>query len=121
MSCLRYIGFIIFLMISFSSVRIFGQDKRVNIDSLKTILQNTTSDTNRINILLALAAANPNHTAENLKYSIEAKSLAEKANWMPGLFKANDLIGGIYFFQKDYVTASGFFPVFSDNSSCGVL
>ncbi len=118
MVCWRFVVFTGFLIVSFIPVHLCGQNAK--IDSLKVILQHPTSDTDKINTLLALATIEGSSTIDKIKYGNDAKLLAEKISWTNGIFKANDQVGNIYFTEeKDYVTASRFFQanmVASQNS-----
>jgi adenylate cyclase len=74
------------------------------IDSLKALLANGKEDTARVNTLLALSGKlfriDPEAT---IRYSVEAKELAEKLNFRSGLAYALKTIGMGHYFKGEYI------------------
>lgn len=86
-----------FMMLCF--IRSYALEKT---DSLEQSLT-TTTDTQRINILNALSfefAGTDNHKA--MLYASEAKMLAEKLQYLPGLAEANYNTGLVCYYLSDY-------------------
>ena len=109
MICWRFVVLTGFLIVSLIPIHLYGQNTKIKIDSLKTILEQSTSDTSKVNVLVALATVE-SATADKIKYGNDAKQLAEKINWTEGIFKANNELGNIYFADKnDYATAAKYY------------
>ena len=107
------------LIISFFSGNTYAQSNAINIDSIKTLLQNATSDTGRINVTLILASTGDcRDTTSKLKYGNEAKLLAEKINWINGRIVTNNKLGDIYALCKnDYSAAIRYYQASAAISS----
>ncbi len=81
-----------------------AQDAR--IDSLKSVLQDATGDTARINLLNRMAAAVYRTAPEEaIKYSTDARMIAEKAGFRKGLAEAHKHIGLGYFMLGNFEEA----------------
>ncbi len=91
-----FIYFFLFSAIAFSQAN--------NPDSLKLIVLTAPEDSNRVNTLLQLSklylSSNPD---EGMKYSVEAKNLAEKIGYHPGRAYALKNIGMVYYNRTNYV------------------
>src|SRR6476620_887326 len=76
------------------------------VDSLKQVLATTKEDTNRVNTLLQpgreQVASAP---AEAIRYGMEARNLADKLEYEPGVAYALKDIGMVYYNQTKYVEA----------------
>ena len=73
-------------------------------DSLLALLNNTSEDTAKVNILNQLATSYFNTSPENaIKYGTQAKSIAERVSYTRGLAYALKNIGIAYYMQADYV------------------
>ncbi len=86
------------LLLSCPFITAFAQQK--TIDSLKTLLSLTKFDSVKVDVLLALnreyLADNP---AEAIRYATEARTLAEKNNYLKGLAYAYKGLGMVYNIQ----------------------
>ena len=110
MNCkLRIIFACVFVTAMFFSAHLSAQKKNTRIDSLNTTLLHTTSDTERINILLELSSNSNDDTASKLKYVYDAMSLAQKIKWSKGISNANTQLGYYYTNRRHYDKALKYF------------
>ncbi len=76
-----------------------------NIDSLSKILSNTSSDTNKVNILNKLAIASMGADPKKAKeYSLESEELAKKLDFKKGEATALQIAGSLAAKKGDFVT-----------------
>ncbi len=81
-----------------------GQDPIT--DSLKNVLKNNMPDSVRVNTLIDLAGNYyRSEPQEALKIATQAKELADKIEFKPGLALAHKALGMGYYFQNDWVDA----------------
>jgi tetratricopeptide (TPR) repeat protein len=92
------LGLVIFLAIISS----FGQNNQ--IDSLRSVVETSPEDTSKVNTLITLAnrlvMSDPDET---IRYSTQAKELAEKLGYKKGLGYALKSIGMGHYFQAEYL------------------
>ena len=95
---------VLFLFLLSIGITINAQDSRV--DSLKSLLRNQAQDTSRVNMLNEIAdaihRANPD---EAIRYSTEARKLAELLNFPRGEAMAYKNMGLGYYMQGEYTEA----------------
>lgn len=103
--------FLAFSLILFSQLAI-GENTNAqttpnhNIDSLQRLLKAAQNDTNKVNILYALAVdkikLNPDEALNDGKSSLD---LAQKINWRKGCFLAYSVVGSAYLSLSNYASA----------------
>ena len=98
----RFYRYSFALLALFTSLLFFwptsAQSEGSNIDSLKRALQNITSDTLKVNVLLELASGvGCDDTGSKLSFARQARNLTEKCQWEDGMFKCNIMLGDIYY------------------------
>jgi len=103
----------LFSLLSLSSYNfhLFAQTNKREIDSLKLSLNKAISDTEKINILIAIVEETECEDVTNkLSYANQAKMLAEKLQWQTGVIRADATIGNVYYkCMKDYAKAISYF------------
>ncbi|MCW3121814.1 MAG: Tfp pilus assembly protein PilF [Flavipsychrobacter sp.] len=99
-----FIALFSFIVISFD---LSAQSERFNVDSIKSLVHQLSSDTGQVKAFIDMAAVIYCEDSNNkIIIANEAKKLAEKINWHDGLYKANRKIGDIYFTcMKNYPKA----------------
>jgi two-component system, NtrC family, sensor kinase len=94
----------IFFIIYFLCLSTFCLCQNNKFDSLKNAISTGTNDTNKVNNLLLLSkefmSSSP---GDAIKYSNEAKDLAEKLKYTPGVAYSQKNIGMVYYNQTKYV------------------
>src|SRR5688572_19252686 len=74
------------------------------VDALNKLLATSTEDSSKVNTLLALSneyrSSNP---ASAVQYAMEAKTLSEKINYLPGLAYSYKALGLVYVMQGKYI------------------
>ncbi len=85
----------------------FANAQNNKIDSLKTVLQTAKDDTNKINILNALASnlIDKGGFDSAMTYASAAKDLAEKTQFKKGIASSYNNTGNVYLKQGDYTKA----------------
>ena len=90
--------FMFFILLTYVS---YSQDHE--IDSIKSVLETASLDTNKVNTLITLSSyfymSSP---AEAIRYGTIAKDIAEQINFTKGVGYALKAIGMGYYFQGDY-------------------
>ena len=100
----KYFISIQLILILFTGV--FAYPQNVQVDSLKAVLENTEEDTSKVNILNDMAAIVFRTAPEEaIKYSSDAKNLAQQINFQKGLALAYKNIGLGYYMQGNYSEA----------------
>jgi two-component system sensor histidine kinase/response regulator len=92
------------LLLAFQVLPGFGQ--RTDVDSLLNIIKTTPADTSRVyqlNLLVTVLRERDNNQA--LKYSEEARDLALLLNYQPGLARALENLGWIYYRRGEFSEA----------------
>ncbi|MCK4879930.1 MAG: tetratricopeptide repeat protein, partial [Bacteroidales bacterium] len=101
---MKYLRFYLLLLFLFSGIITNAQDSRV--DSLKMLLRSMDGDTTKVNTLNAIAdAIYRNDPDEAIRYSTDAKTLAEQINFRKGLALAYKNMGLGHYMQGDYTDA----------------
>jgi len=91
--------FIVFL---FMTSPFFGQKNPV--DSLKLLLNKSSQDTNKVNILLDLSKANFSDAPdEAIRYATLAKELSSELGYLKGTALSFKNLGLAYYFKGDYI------------------
>ncbi len=99
----KQIVFFVFTLLLFAEF-CSAQDNKV--DSLKKVLQTSQQDTTKVNTLILLSRAYLGSSPdEAIRYSNEAKVLAEKIGFQKGLGFALKYIGLVYYRQGKYLEA----------------
>ncbi|MEO8147547.1 MAG: tetratricopeptide repeat protein [Bacteroidia bacterium] len=103
---LNYFSITVFILMAFPfSQKCYSQDEH-KIDSLKTLLQSSKEDTNKVKLLVDLSSIyysiNP---IEGIKYGKQGLALAEKLNWKNGTANANSRMALNYWIKSDYPKA----------------
>ncbi len=94
---------LLFLSIILSIGCCFGQNK---VDSLKKVLQFASEDTTKVNTLIALSRTYLDSSPEEAtRYSLKAKTLAEKVGFQKGLAFSLKYLGLINYRQGKYLEA----------------
>lgn len=89
---LNNILFFVLIVFSLNAQEQNAQFKK-SLDSLETVLKTSQQDTNRVKLLLRIASRNKNINPEKtLRYSKEALSLAEKLNFINGIFRSFEIM-----------------------------
>jgi adenylate cyclase len=92
------------ICISLIAVSVLCSAQNEQIDSLKAILDNSKEDTSKVNTLLALSGKlfriDPEAT---IRYSVQAKELAEKLDFKSGLAYALKSLGMGHYFKGEYI------------------
>src|SRR6185369_8296346 len=75
--------------------------QNTKIDSLLTILSHSKEDSNKVNILndIGREFINVGNYDGAIKYSTDAKTLAEKSEFKKGIAKAFHVMGVVYFYR----------------------
>ena len=99
------------LFLSFFNFKLFAQTNKTGIDSLKLAFNKEISDTEKINILIAIVEETQCEDVTNkLSCAKQAKILAEKLQWQTGIIRADATIGNVYYkCMKDYAKAISYF------------
>ncbi len=85
---------------------LFSYAQNAQVDSLKVVLGNSNKDTSKVNILNDMAAIVFRTAPEEaIKYSSDAKNLAQQINFQKGLAGAYKNIGLGYYMQGNYTEA----------------
>src|SRR6516225_3866247 len=80
----------------------FSQDREA--DSLRALLNKTSEDTARVDLMNKLSVAYFNTSPDKaMKYGTDARTLAESSGYTQGLAYALKNIGIAYYMQADYV------------------
>lgn len=95
-----------FQLLILFSIGVYTYSQNAQVDSLKTILENAKEDTIKVYTLNAMAEI-VHRTApdEAIKYSTNARNLAEQINFQKGLAEAYKYIGLGYYMQANYADA----------------
>jgi tetratricopeptide (TPR) repeat protein len=94
------------LCISFVIVTSLCSAQNNQIDSLKAVLENAKEDTSKVNTLITLSNRLVRSDADaSIRYSEQAKALAEKLNYKRGLAYALKSIGMGHYFKAEYIDA----------------
>jgi len=95
-----------FLYIIFICITFISYSQNYEIDSIKSVIENLPSDSNKVNTLITLSSyfyrSSP---AEAIRYGITANNLAEQINFAKGAGYAQKSIGMGHYFQGDYANA----------------
>lgn len=95
-----------FLILILFYIGVFAFTQSTKIDSLKAIVEDLEEDTARIKVLNEMAFILYRTAPEEaIKYSTDAKNLAEQVEFQPGLADAYKNIGLGYFMQGNYTEA----------------
>ncbi|MBK7967186.1 MAG: hypothetical protein IPK10_19200 [Bacteroidetes bacterium] len=79
------------------------------IDSLKSLLEGSAQDTNRVNLLLELSKANFSDAPdEAIRYATLAKDLSAQLQYMKGTAYSYKNLGLAYYFKGDYIQTLDF-------------
>ena len=99
------------LFLSSCNFKLFAQTNNRKIDSLKLRLNKEKSDTQKINILIAIVKETKcEDVANKLSCANQAKILAEKLQWQTGIIRTDTTIGNVYYnCMKDYAKAISYF------------
>jgi len=84
----------------------FGYGQKIDVDSLLNVIKATPADTSRVsqlNLLVSTIRERDNNEAR--KYAHEARDLALLLNYRPGLAKALENLGWIYYRRGEYSEA----------------
>ena len=93
-------GGLLFSLLFFISPLVNAQDKMV--DSLKTVIANSKSDTNKVNTLILISKKLYNTAFdESFVYSAKALQLSDSLNFVKGKALAYKWMGMSYFYQGD--------------------
>jgi len=94
------LGQLFFSLLLFISSTIVAQDKM--IDSLKTVLANSKSDTNKVNTLILISKKLSNTAFdESFIYGAKALQLSDSLNFVIGQARAYKWMGMSYYYQGD--------------------
>lgn len=90
------------LFLLFNFLIASGQSRK--IDSLRSLLKSAKADTNKVNLLNAIARQlnNSGNFDSALVYGVKSEKLASSINFKKGLAEAHTRIGLIYFNQENY-------------------
>jgi adenylate cyclase len=98
--------FVLFVFIGIASLCV-GQKNP--IDSLKSLLDKSAQDTNRVNLLLELSKANFSDAPdEAIRYATLAKDLSLQLQFMKGTAFSFKNLGLAYYFKGDYIQTLGY-------------
>ena len=94
----------VLICISLIAYGILSSAQNEQIDSLKALITNAKEDTIKVNSLLALSGKLLRNDPEaTIRYSNEAKELAEKLDYKSGLAYALKSLGMGYYFKGEYI------------------
>jgi len=99
-------NFLFIIFLSFITTTAISQEKidRINIDSLKELLINSISDTNKVKVLQSLGNVSMVDSIENaIKYNKQALLLSVEISYKNGIAKSSFELGRIYYIQGDYL------------------
>jgi len=99
----RYLFFVALLVICFRQNLHAQLQGQPYIDSLLKELPKATEDTNKVNLLNAIAYNYYSiNSDDGIKYGQQSLALAEELNWKKGIAIANHILGVNYFSKSDY-------------------
>ena len=93
-----YTCVIIFFTLITASSKLSAQPERFNVDSIKALVHQLSSDTAQVKAYIDMASVWYCEDSDNkIIIANEARKLAEKINWREGQYNTNRKLGDIYF------------------------
>lgn len=96
--CRHTVSLCVFIVILFAARNVFAQPSRFNVDSIKALVRQLSTDTGQVKAYIDMASVMYCvDSTSKILIANEAKMLAERIKWDEGIYKSNRKLGEIYF------------------------